>query len=254
MYSVLRSGLCGALGLFAVLVVRGQITEAPATVAPGKFLVEMDALSLFFDREEGLKYTGVGVASTFLTTGVAQNLDVQIGADLYLSQKFDASGLKERATGIGDVYLRTKWRFFNNESTGSSAAVMPYVVLPTNTGGVGSHGLQGGVIVPWEQSLSAAGTLNAMVEWDVVRNDDDDGYDSFWYATMSLTRPVTEKIGLYAEATAGKSSGGRPWEGMIGGGLTWQVGPFWWWDFAVYRGVSRAATDWNPVVRLNWEF
>ncbi|HRG55387.1 MAG TPA: hypothetical protein PLG56_05060, partial [Lacunisphaera sp.] len=56
-----------------------QITESPVTVQPGRFLLEVDALSLTIDREPGLKYTAFGAASTFLTTGVTSRLDVQVG-------------------------------------------------------------------------------------------------------------------------------------------------------------------------------
>lgn len=255
MYSVLRenTGLAAAL-LALAAPLAGQITEWPETVKPGKVLVEMDALSLFFDREAGAKYTALAVASTFVTTGLTPTLDVQVGADVYVTQKFDDGGFRERRSGIGDVYFRTKWNFHRTEDGTSMAALLPYVIVPTTHGWTGSKKLQGGVIVPWCSHLPGGTTLNAMAQLDFLRNDDDDGYDSNWYSSLAVSRPLTQRIGLYGEATAGKSSGGGPWAGTVGGGVTVQSGLFWWWDLAVYRGVSRGATDWNPVVRLNWEF
>lgn len=254
MYHFLRS----KGGWWALLLSAGtlpaQITEVPETVKPGKFLVEMDALSFFFDHESGAKFTALAVASTFLSTGLTDTIDVQVGADLFLSQKVDAGGWRDRKSGIGDVYVRTKWKFLDNEAAGVSAALLPFVVLPTNTGGVGSNGLQGGVIVPWQKIMPGGGHFHAMAGWDFLRNDDDNGYDSRWYASAALERPLTRKLGVYGEVTAAKSSSGAPWEGTVGAGVTLQSGLFWWWDLAVYRGLSKGAADWNPVLRLNWGF
>ncbi len=231
-----------------------QLTEWPATVAPGRFLLEMDAISLTIDREGGDKYTAFGAASTFLTVGVAQNWDIQIGAELFISQKADRGGLSDRNSGIGDVYFRTKWRFYENTEMGASAAVIPFVKIPTNSGGVGNDSVEGGVIVPWQATLAGGLVMYSMVELDLLRNDADDGYDTYWFGSMALSREVTSRIRLYAELAGAKSSGGSPWEATLGGGVTFNISENIWWDFAVYRGLSRGAADWNPVVRFNWGF
>lgn len=243
-----------ALALSVATFARAQITEWPATVAPGRFLLEMDAISATLDREGSDKYTAFGAASTFLTTGLTENLDVQVGAELFITQKFESSGLRERDSGVGDVYLRTKWRFFHDPQTGHSAALIPYVKLPTNSGGVGNDAVEGGVIVPWEARLAGGLSLNAMAEVDFLRNDQDDGYDLAWYASLALRRDFTSALGVYGEMTGGKSSGGDSFAGTVGGGVTLALSENTWWDFAVYRGISRGAADWNPVVRYNWEF
>lgn len=232
----------------------GQLTEWPATVAPGRFLLEMDAISLTLDREGGDKFTAFGAASTFLSVGVAQHWDIQVGAELFITQKADRGGLSDRNSGIGDVYFRTKWRFHENKETGAAAAVIPYVKIPTNSGGVGNDSVEGGVIVPWHANLAGGLVMYAMVELDLLRNDADDGYDTHWFGSMALSREVTSRVGIYAELAGGKSSGGSPGEATLGGGVKLNVSETIWWDFAVYRGLSRGAADWNPVVRFNWGF
>lgn len=246
----LRLLLLSLLGLTASL--RGQITESPVTVKPGRFLLEMDALSLTVDKEPGFKYTALGVASTFLTTGLADNWDIQFGAELYISQKFETSGFTERDSGVGNTYIRTKWRFY--DEGGSAVAIMPYVKLPTRTAGVGSDSMEGGVIVPWTTVLPGAFEIRAMAELDFKRNDADDGYDTFWYSSIAMTRPITKALGLYGEATYGKSSGGAPAEGIMGVGATLHVSDRIWWDYAMYKGISQGAADWTHVLRLNWGF
>lgn len=241
------------LGLLGVcLRLPAQITEWPTTVKPGRFLIEMDALSLSLDKEPGYKYTAFGAATTFLTTGLADNWDIQVGAELFFSQKIETVSFTERHSGVGDVYVRTKWRFF--DEGGSAVAIMPYVKLPTRTAGVGSDSMEGGVIVPWSTELPGAFKVRAMAELDFRRNDADDGYDTYWYASMAFTRSVTKALGIYGEATLGKSSGGAPVEGLMGGGVTLAVSDSIWWDYAMYKGISKGAADWTHVLRLNWGF
>ncbi len=254
MFAFLRPLAPVALLLLPLTAARAQITETPETVAPGHFLLEMDALSLTVDHESGSKFTAFGAASTFLTTGVTDNWDVQVGAELFLSQKFDAGGLTERHRGIGDVYFRTKWRFYQDTASGTSVALLPYVKMPTNTGGVGNKSVEGGLIVPWTTRLWGDFNLLAMAELDLTRNDADDGYDTFLYATATMSRTLTKRIGIYGEATWGKSSSGAPFEGQLGGGVTYAVSDNLWWDFAMYRGLSNGAPDWNHVLRLNISF
>lgn len=240
--------------LAAAGAVRAQITEWPATVAPGHFLVEMDALSFTVDRAAGSRYTAVGAASTFLTTGLTANWDIQVGAELFLTQKYDDGSFTERHSGIGDIYLRTKWRFYEDAASGTSVAVLPYVKIPTNTGGVGNKSLEGGVIVPWGTRLWGDVELSAMVELDLLRNAADDGHDLNWYASMAATRQLTKSIGCYGELALGKSSGGGSFNGLLGGGVTYALSDNLWWDLAVYRGLSSDAADWNHVLRFNFSF
>ncbi|MES1167704.1 MAG: transporter [Oleiharenicola lentus] len=254
MYSFLRKVLAGGVLLGAAAVLRGQITEWPATVAPGHFLLEMDALSLSIDHEDGARYTAVGAASTFLTTGLTANWDIQVGAELFLSQKYDDGSFTERHSGVGDIYVRTKWRFYEDAASGTSVALLPYVKFPTNSGGVGNDSVEGGVIVPWQTKLWGDFECSAMVELDFLRNDADDGYDMNWYASAAVTRTLTKAVGIYGEVAMGKSSGGGSFDGLLGGGVTLAFSDHAWWDFAVYRGLSRDAADWNEVVRFNYSF
>lgn len=238
----------------AAVVARAQVTETPETVKPGRFLVEMDALSIQTNLHDsaGGSYSAVAVATTFITTGLTDNLDVQVGADLFLSQKYEQGGFTDRSSGFGALYLRAKYTFWRDDS--SAVALLPFVRLPTHSGRVGSTALEGGLIVPWATHLPGGGTFAAMGELDFVRNDADNGYDAFWYASAVMEQPLTGLLKLYGEVTVGKSSGGAPWVGTLGGGVQLHLSSLYWWDFAVYRGLSRGAPGWNPVVRVNWGF
>jgi hypothetical protein len=254
MYNSLRAVVLLAGLLAAAGFARAQITETPVTVQPGRFLLEMDAISVQLDEEPGYKYTAFAAASTFLSTGLTANLDLQVGAELFISQKVDLGGLSERDSGIGDIYVRSKWRFYDDPASGTAVALLPYVKLPTNSGGVGNDAVEGGVILPWTTSLPGGFDVAAMAELDFLRNDADDGYDTSWYFSGYLSRDLTGSIGVYAEAALAKSSGGGDTEGVMGAGITLAVSDRAWWDVATYKGISDAAADWNHVVRFNLGF
>lgn len=229
-----------------------QYTEIPATVAPGKFRLEMDALNLILDREGEDKYTAVGAGIALVTTGITERWDIQVGAGLFISQRYESGNFTESNSGIGDIYVRTKWNFYSDEKL--SMAILPFVKIPSNSGGVGNDSVEGGIILPWEVYLVGGFTMNAMVELDLVRNAADDGYDALWYASASVSRDFTKRLSVYAEFDAQKISDGTPWQATLGVGAYLTVSELLSWDLVMYRGLSRGAPDWNPVVRVNIGF
>jgi hypothetical protein len=253
LYKILRPSL--VLLLAALLgggVAFAQITEVPETVQPGHFLLEMDALSLTLNHDGPDKYTALGVATTLVTTGVTPTVDVQLGAEVFINQKIESGSFTDRRTGIGDVYARLKWKFFDH--AGTAVALLPYIKVPTNSGGVGNDAVEGGLIVPWSTQLPTGLEVAAMGGVDFIRNPADNGYDTFLYASAYAKQPLVGGFGVYGEATVGKSSGGEPFAGTIGGGVTFNVTDHICWDYAVYKGVSNGAANWNHVLRFNFSF
>ncbi len=233
-----------------------QVTESPQTIAPGHFLLKMDVVSVAVDQDApgGGHYTGVGVARTFVSAGLTSDLDVQVGAQLFIDQKFTSNGLADRSSGLSDIFFRTKYTFWRDETTYTEMAVMPYVKIPTGTDKARSKAWEGGLIVPWSTKLVGDVEARAMAEVDYLRNANDNGYDTNWYFSGAISRDFLQRLGIYGEVTAAKSSGGLPWAGTFGGGATLRLSAFFSWDFAVYRGISSGAAKWNPVLRLNWRF
>ncbi len=229
------------------------------TIAPGHFLVRMDALNLKFEDKASqpvdTRYSAVALGETFVTTGLTDRLDLQLGVELFLRARLKTAGGTTSHSGIGDVYVRPKWTFWSDAGLQAMAAVMPYVKLPTNSGGVDNHAAEGGIIVPWSMALDRGYRAGAMAEWAVVRNDADNGYDSRWDASFVLQGDVTPAVGLYVESTLALTSAGLSRTALAaGGGLTIESTRRLQLDLACYAGLTRAAADWNPVVRLRWHF
>lgn len=245
--------------LSAALTARlaAQVTETPYTIAPGKFLVEMDALSFAITRDDSgpNKFSALGLATTRLSTGFSSNVDVQIGMQLFLRQTFEIRGTSERRSGLGDVTLRTKWTYWRNASQTAAAAVIPYVKVPTSTGGVSNNHIEAGIIFPWATSLRGGTVAGAMGSWEVVRNDANNGYDSQWFASGSVEQDLVGPWGVYAEATVSISSAtSSSFAGGLGGGTTWDFSEEVQLEYGISRGLGNRATDWLNVVRLKWSF
>lgn len=249
------------VGLGAILGLPGslpaQITESPQTVAPGKVLIEMDGLRLSYDRADaaGNRVTAVGVATTFVTAGLTTSVDVQAGIELFLRRTVEGRGLSDSRAGIGDLYFRTKWTFWRDAGRGAALAVMPYVKIPSNSAGLGNNAVEGGLIFPWEMKTGQGLTAGAMLQWDLLRNDDNNGYDSHWHLTGVAQQEITKSLSAYAEAVFSMySTGFSKWEGSVGAGLLLQVTKRVQLDYELMRGLNRRATDWLHVFRVNWEW
>lgn len=234
-----------------------QMTETPQTVAPGRLLVEVDGLSLSFDRADaaGNKYTGIAVASTVVTAGLTDSVDLQVGADLFLKNTYEFRGVRDSRSGLGDLYFRTKWTFWRDEKQGAAMAILPYVKVPANTGGVGNDSVEGGIIVPWEMKTGAGFLTGAMFQWDHVRNHDNNGYDAHWHLTGFAQRDLTKLFSVYGEAAfSAASTGFSHWAGTIGVGALLQVTKSVQLDYELQRGLNSRATDWTHVFRVYWEW
>lgn len=245
------------LAVGAVTPLRAQFAETPITVEPGRFLAEIDGIRLSVDRpqEGGPKITALAVASTLLTAGITQRVDIQFGADFYVRRTVELKGFSDSRSGVGDLYFRTKWNFWRDAATGGAAAVIPYVIIPTANSLGGSKAVQGGVIVPWEMKPSEGFTAGANFAWDVVRNDADDGYDSNFTLNGIAQQQITKSLTAYAETAFSASSAGVSlWQGRAGAGLLLQVTKHVQLDYEVVRGLNRRATDWEHVLRVNWDW
>ncbi|HYP17970.1 MAG TPA: transporter [Opitutus sp.] len=235
----------------------GQVTESPETVKPGKFLLEMDGLSLTFDRDRsaGERFEAIGIASALIMTGITDDLDVQVGLDCFRRETYVSSGTRDSRSGLGDLTLRAKYTVWRARDGGAAAAVIPYVKAPTSNGGLGNDAVEGGLIVPWSTQTAGGFVPGAMLVCDIVRNDADDGYESQWALTAYVEREVLQGITAYAElifqtdpGTASRAAG------EAGAGARSRLGEHIELDYQILRGLNGRASDWTHVLRVNWEW
>ena len=187
-----------------------QATEPTQTIDPGAILIRMDAISLGIrpDAVAPNQYKSLAVGTTIVSTGLTSTVDLEVGTQLFLQDTFSTGGSSHTESGIGDVTLRPKWTFWRDPSTGQAAAIVPYVLLPTDSKAVGNNSVQGGVILPWSMDIAAGTKAAAMVEWDELRNVANTRYDTRWYGTAYIKWDLGKTLGAYAETTLSDSTAG----------------------------------------------
>ncbi len=246
-----------ALSVAAASAALAQVTESPHTVAPGRILFEMDGIRLSFDRADaaGNSYSATAVASTIVSTGLTDTVDLQAGIDLFVRQKVEFRGLSDRDSGLGDLLFRVKWTFWKDDRRGMAMAIIPYVRVPSRTGGIAQSEKGWGLIVPAEFNLGGGAILGAMFQSDHTRKAGGGGYDSYWTTSAYVSRPLTKRLGVYAEAALSvPSSGFSDWDGTFGVGATYQLFEHLWFDYQIDRGLNRRAPEWTHTFRVNWEW
>jgi hypothetical protein len=141
---------------------------------------------------------GEGHPSTFdsnagfdLNYGPAK--DIQLTATLPVSISHDP-GARWRS-GTGDVEVAVKYRFFNDEKTGLSAAVFPRVFLPTSTL---EHGERIRLLLPiWAEKDFAGGT--SIFGGGGYELNPGAGNRNFWQAGLAVTHDLDKSLSLGGE-------------------------------------------------------
>ena len=245
-------------GLFCAFIVRlgAQVTEIPQTIEPGGVLVRMDAISVGIqpDTTAPNQYKALALGTALVSAGLTSTVDLEVGTQLFLRDTFSRDGSDRTESGIGDLTLRPKWTFWRDPSAGEAAAIIPFVMLPTDSKAIGNNKVEGGIILPWSMDIFMGAKVAAMVEWDAFRNVADTRYDSRWYASSFVKWQVGSTISAYGEATLSDSTEGSSTAlGTFGGGATLSVSKAFEWDFEVSRVLGPGRNAWTETLRFRWK-
>lgn len=233
-----------------------QVTETPQTMDPGSVLMKMDAISfgLAPDTDAPNQYKATLVGNTLFYAGLTSTVDVEAGFQLFVHDSFTLNHNEQTQSGLGSFTIRPKWMFWSDAASGQSAAVMPYIIVPTNQSITGTKSVQGGVIVPYAVTLGAGATAAAMVELDELRNLADTRYDSHLYASGVVKWSLGETVSAYGEATLQGSTGGSETDlGTLGAGATLSLSKNFEWDFEVSKVLGQGRNAWAEVLRFRWK-
>ena len=254
----IRPSFLAALLLALVLapLLRSQVTETTQTIEPGGLLLRVDAISLGIDPETSApnQYKALALGTTILSAGLSSTVDLEFGTQFFVRDTFNESGNDQTESGIGDVMIRQKWTFWRDPSSGQAAAIIPYVMLPTDSKAVGNDSVEWGVIVPWSMDVAAGTKAAAMIEWDELRNVANTRYDTRVYGSAYLKWQLGSTLGAYAETTLSDSTeGSSTFTGTLGGGATLAVSHAFEWDLEVSRVLGSGRSSWTEVLRFRWK-
>jgi hypothetical protein len=226
---------------------RPDATESPFTVEPGRVQLEASVVSYTrdrhqVDRDDG-RVTIWNVAPVNVRIGLTAATELQVVVDNYFDVEVDhpESGFRRRDRGWGDVTLRFKRNLWGNDGGESGLGIMPFVKLPTGSSGLGNDAVEGGVLLPYATEMRGGWSFGAMTEVDVVRNDEDNGYDYVWLNTTTVGHELTDRWGVFFELAV-EVGAGKP-AATFNTGATYAVSDDIQLDAGVFIGLTRAAPD-----------
>jgi Putative MetA-pathway of phenol degradation len=160
---------------------------SPCTLAAGHAQVELGLFDESFQRRSGVT-TDTGNAGALLAKfGVSASMDVEAGMALYQFQRVHDSTGNMTASGVGDLFLRSK---FNPLSDGGaySFVLAPYLKLPTAGGGLGNGAVEGGLVAPMSYDLGSNWSLAMTPEADALLNASGSGHHANLVDVVGLGR------------------------------------------------------------------
>jgi hypothetical protein len=236
----------------------GQVTETPQTMAPGDFLLRVDALSLGLNPDSPApnEYRALGVGWALLSGGVSKSLDFEFGTQFFVQDTYDqGQGSNQTHSGIGDFTFRTKWTFWRDSTLDQAAALIPYVNLPTHSSVTGTNGhAEGGLILPWAMQVGPGLHAGAMAEVDELRNAANTRYDTRLYASGVFQFDILGKLSGYGEATLATSTAGSTSSyGTLNAGATLSMSSNFQWDYEIGCVLGPSASAWVQTLRFRWK-
>lgn len=219
---------------------RPDTTESPYTVDAGHVQIELSAAEYTIGRDRSRT---LDVLPVNLKLGLVDHVDLQLLFTPYQRVREDG----EVTSGFGDeTLLRLKVNLQGDDHQRTAIAVMPYVKLPTGTGGLSNGHVEGGLIVPVATDLPGDFSLGAMIEADLVFHEEKRGYGVDLVHSASVGHDIAGPLSGYVEyvgvAPRGAPSGrDSRYQAIASAGFTVELGDNLMLDAGTRIGFSGAA-------------
>ena len=173
----------------------------PCTVDAGHLQIESDIFNATLQNSDGI------VTDTYLYTnpnfrlGLSQNLDVELNFSPYVEvvTHEHATGARTDDSGFGDMFLRVKTSLIGNGQGTFSAALDPFLKIPTAPLTIGNGAVEGGLVVPLQYAVSDVWSLSLVPELDVLKNQFDNGHHAAGVVAFSISRAISAQVSATAE-------------------------------------------------------
>lgn len=236
---------------------RPDKTESPYTVLAGRIQVELDLATYTRDRDGAELTQTVNAVPFNLKFGIGPDTDVQFVVDSYIRETVHEriAGARRVSDGFGDVTIRLKHNFWGNDGGKTAFGLMPFVKLPTNSGGLGNAYVEGGIIAPLATALGEGVGLGLMTEVDIARTDDNRAYTATFINSATLAFDLTERLGFYTEIyTEQSAERAQRFVSTFDTGLTYAIGADTQLDLGANIGITDAADDLAVFVGVSRRF
>lgn len=167
----------------------------PCTVDAGHLQIESDLFNATIADSGGVSTDIFVYTSPNFRLGLTDDIDAEVNISPFVQAiaHDHATGKRNENSGFGDTLLRLKTSLVGNGSGDFSAALDPWVKLPTASSGLGNGAVEAGAVVPLQFTLSNAWSLSAVPELDLLKNAGG-GRHATGVLALGLTRTVSETV------------------------------------------------------------
>jgi len=226
------------------------ITDDTGTQGKKNFQVEINSEFNYDKEKEGgvrIKEAG-GEIATIFSYGIVENVDIVLGVPFQWFRIKEDSELTSRNSGLSDLSLELKWRFYEKE--GLSFALKPGLTLPTGNekkglgNGRPSYGLAfitTKELGAWAFHFNLGYTRNEYK----LREDKETNRKDIWHVSFASEVEVVKDLKLVGnigiERNPEKASSRHP--AFILGGFIYSISENIDIDWGVKAGLNKPETD-----------
>jgi hypothetical protein len=173
----------------------------PCTVDAGHLQIESDIFNATFQNSDGLVTDTYLYTNPNLRLGVTDTVDIELNASPYVHvvTHDHRTGAQTDDSGFGDMFLRVKTSLVGNGQGAFSAALDPFLKIPTAPLTIGNGAVEGGMVVPLQYTLSDVWSLSLVPEIDLLKNQIDNGRHAAGVVAFSATRAISSQVSATAE-------------------------------------------------------
>jgi hypothetical protein len=224
----------------------------PCTVDAGHLQIESDLFNASLQNSDG------EVTDTYLYTnptfrlGLTETLDVELNIAPYeeVVTHDHVTGARSDVSGIGDTFVRLKTSLTGNGQGVFSAALDPFVKIPTAPSAIGNGAVEGGLVVPLQYALSELWSLSLAPEVDALKDQLADGHHAACVMDIGVSRAVSSQVSATAEfwTNANFDPAGTVYQKSLDIAGTWQ--PSGVRDLQLDAGANFGIDRNTPAVQL----
>lgn len=232
---------------------RPDVTESPISVDAGHVQVELSLFAYTHDRQGDDHADTLALLPANVKLGLTNSVDLQLVLDPFLRERAGGTG-GGRSDGFGDMQVRVKFNLWGNDGGDTALALMPFVQLPTGDADLGgTDHVQGGLIVPLSLALPHEFGLGLMAEFDVVRDEADDGYGFEFLHSATLNHEIAGDLAGYVEYVGvSPVDTGNGYLAYFSAGLTYALTEDVQLDGGILLGISDEAEDYTAFAGLSF--
>lgn len=172
--------------------------SATCTVPKGHAQIETGLADWSLTKAGGVRESDWVIGASAIKYGVTDTLHVELGITPYTRTRERTDGLHSTVSGFGDVVLRVKKEL--GGSGGFSAALYPYVKLPTASKRIGNGKVEAGLVVPLSYSIANTPlSLATSPEVDMVADANGHGYHTGMTQVAGLGLSASDRLSVGAE-------------------------------------------------------